>query len=185
MLEGFSRKPKNGHVNPAQTETRKFLREKFDSAKWFINAIMQRRNTMLSVMQELVYFQEDFFIFGQGHLRPLILKDIADRLGMDISTISRVVKDKYVQCDFGVYPLKYFFSEGVMTDSGELVSNKEVQAILVNMVKEEDRIEPLSDQKMTDMLHAQGFQIARRTVTKYREHLGIPIARLRREIEVN
>ena len=185
MLEDLSRKPDPKREPPGQSETRKFLRNRFESARWFIDSIKQRRNTLLSVMREIVSLQQDFFLHGELHLRPLILKDIAERVGMDISTISRVVNGKYVRCTFGVYELKYFFSEGVNTTSGERISNKRVHAIIQEMVRNEDKSRPLSDQFITDQLKAQGFQIARRTVTKYREHLGIPVARLRREIVVS
>ncbi len=187
MLEQLSaekkrkQKPKNG-VNE---ETRQFLKNKFESARWFINSINQRRHTMLKVMEAIVELQEDFFKYGEGHLRPMILKDVADIILMDISTVSRVVNGKYVQSDFGVYELKYFFSEGLTTESGEDVSNKEVKAIIESIIEKEDKTKPLSDQKIAQMLEGQGFQIARRTVTKYREQLNIPVARLRKEIVLN
>ena len=182
MLEDLSRPKANKRENPVQSETRKFLRNRFESAKWFIDSVRQRRQTLMSVMREIVDCQQDFFIKGREHLRPMILKDIAERVDMDISTISRVVNGKYVRCSFGVFELKYFFSEGVNTDSGERVSNKKVHAIMRAMIRDEDKSAPLSDQSMADQLKEQGFQIARRTVTKYREHLNIPVARLRREI---
>ena len=163
-------------------ETRKFLKNKFESARWFINSINQRRHTMMRVMHAIVELQEDFFKYGEGYLRPMILKDVAEIIEMDISTVSRVVNGKYVQTEFGVYELKYFFSEGLTTDSGEEVSNKEVKAIIESIIGKEDKTRPLSDQKIADMLEDKGFNIARRTVTKYREQLGIPVARLRKEI---
>ncbi|NNF05006.1 MAG: RNA polymerase factor sigma-54 [Rhodothermales bacterium] len=181
MLEKVVADKKKGKSS-YDTDTRSFLKNKFESARWFINSINQRRQTMTLVMHALVERQEDFFKFGEGHLKPMILKDIAEMIDMDISTISRVVNGKYVQTDFGVYELKYFFSEGLATDSGEEVSNKEVKAILEGIVSEEDKEKPLSDQKIADLLDERGFQIARRTVTKYREQLGIPVARLRKEI---
>ena len=159
-----------------------FLKSKFESARWFINSINQRRQTMLGVMQAIVGQQAEFFRHGEGNLRPMILKDIAEIIKMDISTISRVVNGKYVQTDFGVYELKHFFSEGLSTDSGEDVSNKEVKSIIDSIIAEEDKKKPLSDQRIATMLEEKGFQIARRTVTKYREQLGIPVARLRKEI---
>ena len=137
---------------------------------------------MMKVMDAIVNQQAEFFKFGEGHLKPMILKDVAEMIEMDISTISRVVNGKYVQTDFGVYELKYFFSEGLSTDSGEEVSNKEVKAIIDAIISEEDKKKPLSDQRIATMLTDKGFQIARRTVTKYREQLGIPVARLRKEI---
>jgi RNA polymerase sigma-54 factor len=137
---------------------------------------------MLKVMHAIVELQEDFFRTGEGHLRPMILKDVAERIGMDISTISRVVNGKYVQTEWGVYELKYFFSEGLTTDSGEEVSNKEVKALIERIIADEDKAKPLSDQRIASMLEAQGIEIARRTVTKYREQLGVPVARLRKQI---
>lgn len=168
--------------NRYDSETKNFLKNRFESARWFIQSIEQRRSTMLNVMHAIVERQSAFFQHGEGHLRPMILKDIAEDIGMDISTISRVVNGKYVQTDFGVYELKYFFSEGLSTDSGEDVSNKEVKAILEQIISEEDKEKPLSDQKLASMMSEKGFQIARRTVTKYRESLGIPVARMRKEI---
>jgi RNA polymerase sigma-54 factor len=169
---------KNGQAE----ETKQFLKSRMESARWFINSIHQRRATMLRVMSAIVELQEAFFQDGEGHLRPMILKDVAEKIGMDISTISRVVNGKYVQTEFGVYELKYFFSEGLMTDSGDEVSNKEVKAIIERIIGDEDKADPLSDQKLADMLAERGFNIARRTVTKYREQSGIPVARLRRQI---
>ena len=168
--------------NGVDEETRKFLKNKFESARWFINSINQRRHTMTKVMHAIVELQDDFFKYGEGYLKPMILKDIAEIIDMDISTVSRVVNGKYVQTEFGVYELKYFFSEGLSTESGEEVSNKEVKAIIESIIEREDKTKPLSDQKIADQLEDRGFQIARRTVTKYREQLGIPVARLRKEI---
>lgn len=183
MLEQISTEKKRGSDSSAfDSETRNFLKTKLESAKWFINSIHQRRNTMLKVMEAIVQIQGDFFRLGHGHLRPMILKDIADIIHMDISTVSRVVNGKYVQCDFGVYELKYFFSEGLSTDSGEEISNKEVKAIIEEIIGAENKQKPLSDQKIATMLEGKGFQIARRTVTKYREQLGVPVARLRKQI---
>ena len=184
MLEKLTFQQQSGRRsrNGVDNETRQFLKSKFESARWFIDSIHQRRRTMLTVMQAIVELQEQFFSLGEGHLRPLILKDIADIIDMDISTISRVVSGKYVQCDFGVYELKYFFSEGIATDSGVSVSSKEVKSIIQGIVGQEDKSIPLVDQKIAWLLEDQGFQIARRTVTKYRKQLNIPVARLRREI---
>ncbi len=180
MIEKMNSEPKS--ESSSDSDTKKFLRTKMESAKWFIDAVQQRRNTMLLVMREIVSFQEAFFTYGEGHLRPLILKDIAERIKMDISTVSRVVSGKYVQCDYGVYELKYFFSEGVATDAGVTVSNKEVKSIIAKMIEQEDKTDPLTDQTITAMLKEQGYQVARRTVSKYRMQLGMPVARLRREI---
>jgi RNA polymerase sigma-54 factor len=174
---------KNGRpMNGKPGDAKQFLKSRMESARWFINSINQRRATMIKVMTAIVELQEEFFLKGEGHLKPMILKDVAEKIGMDISTISRVVNGKYVQTEWGVYELKYFFSEGLATDSGEEVSNKEVKAILEGIVSRENKEKPLSDQKIADLLEERGFQIARRTVTKYREQLGIPVARLRKEI---
>ncbi|MDE2996091.1 MAG: RNA polymerase factor sigma-54 [Bacteroidota bacterium] len=181
MLEKVVADKKKGRTS-YDSDTQQFLRSKFESARWFINSINQRRQTMLSVMHAIVEQQEGFFREGEGNLRPMILKDIAEKIGMDISTISRVVNGKYVQTEFGVYELKYFFSEGLSTESGEDVSNKEVKALIDRIISEEDKKKPLSDQRIADLLDKKGFNIARRTVTKYREQLGIPVARLRKEI---
>ena len=171
-------------TNPATTETKSFLKTRMESARWFINSIEQRRNTMLRVMEAIVQIQEPFFTHGEGHLRPMILKDIAEIISMDISTVSRVVNGKYVQTEFGVFELKHFFSEGIATDDGDEVSNKEVKATLERIIGKEDKARPLSDQKLADLLAEEGTPIARRTVTKYREQLGIPVARLRRQIVI-
>ena len=179
MLQTLSNGKKSGRVDE---ETRKFLKTKIESARWFIDSIHQRRRTMLRVMKAIVHIQEAFFRHGEGHLRPMILKDVAEIISMDISTVSRVVSGKYVQSDFGVYELKYFFSEGLSTSDGDSVSNKEVKAIIGGIVGEEDKAKPLSDQKIARLLEDRGFRIARRTVTKYREQLQIPVARLRKEI---
>lgn len=183
MLQSLSDEKKSGKPDSSvDGETRNFLKNKLESARWFINSINQRRNTMLKVMNAIVDIQEDFFRLGEGNLKPMILKDIAEIIHMDISTVSRVVNGKYVQTEFGVYELKYFFSEGLSTDSGEEISNKEVKAIIESIIGEEDKQKPLSDQRIASMLDERGFQIARRTVTKYREQLGVPVARLRKEI---
>ena len=183
MLRKISAEKKSGRTrNSIDTETKSFLKNKLEAARWFINSINQRRQTMLKVMQAIVEIQEEFFKYGEGYLKPMILKDIAEKIHMDISTVSRVVNGKYVQTDFGVYELKYFFSEGLSTESGEDISNKEVKAIIQNIIENEDKQKPLSDQKIAKMLEEKGFKIARRTVTKYREQLGIPVARLRKEI---
>ena len=184
MLEKLSaaKRKKRKARNGVDQETRKFLKNKFESARWFINSINQRRHTMNQVMHAIIELQEDFFKYGEGNLKPMILQDVAEIIEMDISTVSRVVNGKYVQTDFGVYELKYFFSEGLETESGEEVSNKEVRAIIEGIVAEEDKTKPLSDQKVADRLSEQGFKIARRTVTKYREQLNIPVARLRKQI---
>jgi RNA polymerase sigma-54 factor len=160
-----------------------FVKQKLDSAKWFIDAIRQRQNTLLRTMNAIVELQRDFFMEGdEGKLKPMILKDIATRIGMDISTVSRVANSKSVQTEFGIYPLKYFFSEGIATDSGEDASSREVKSILKDLIGKESKERPLSDDKLEKMLNARGYNIARRTVAKYREQLNIPVARLRKEL---
>ncbi|AMQ57956.1 RNA polymerase factor sigma-54 [Algoriphagus sanaruensis] len=164
-------------------ETVTFVKQKLDAAKWFIDAIKQRQNTLLRTMEAILNYQKEFFIDGdETNLRPMILKDIAEKIDMDISTVSRVANSKSIQTEFGVYPLKYFFSEGIATDSGEDVSNREVKSVLQGMVDAEDKKKPLSDDKLVKMLNKKGYNIARRTVAKYREQLQIPVARLRKEL---
>ncbi|MBD2769133.1 RNA polymerase factor sigma-54 [Hymenobacter sp. BT664] len=160
-----------------------FVKQKLDSAKWFIDAIRQRQNTLLRTMNAIVELQRDFFAEGdEGKLKPMILKDIAQRIGMDISTVSRVANSKSIQTEFGIYPLKFFFSEGIATDSGEDASSREVKSILKDLIGNENKERPLSDDKLEKMLNARGYNIARRTVAKYREQLNIPVARLRKEL---
>lgn len=165
------------------SETRQFLRQKMEAAKWFIQSIYQRRNTMLAVMHSIVDHQRPWFEHGHGHLKPLIYKDIAEDIEMDISTISRVVNGKYVQTEWGVFELRYYFSEGITTDDGEEVANKEVMAIIREIISDEHPRKPLSDQALTDILKKRGFNIARRTVAKYREAMDIPVSRMRKRLE--
>ena len=172
---------KNGR-NSESAEARKFLKQKMESANWFIQSIRQRQETMTRVMLAIVDHQREFFLEGPGNLKPMVLKDIAERIEMDVSTVSRVVNGKYVQTEFGVFELKYFFSEGVETESGEMISNREVKALVEQIIEEEDKAKPLSDQRITEILKDKGFMIARRTVTKYREAIGQPVARLRKEV---
>lgn len=164
-------------------ETVTFVKQKLDAAKWFIDAIKQRQQTLLRTMEAIVKRQHEFFLEGdESKLRPMILKDIAEDISMDISTISRVANSKSVQAEFGIYPLKYFFSEGIATDSGEDASSREVKHILKEIIDKEDKKKPLSDDKLEKMLNEKGYNIARRTVAKYREQLNIPVARLRKEL---
>jgi len=163
-------------------ETRDFLKKKIDSARWFINSIHQRRTTMLRVMQAIVNRQYDFFDKGKEYLKPMILKDIAEDVDMDISTISRVTNGKYVQTERGVFELKYFFTESIKTDNGE-VSNRVIKDRIKEIIEEEDKQSPLSDSKIAKKLRVEDYNIARRTVAKYREQMNIPVARLRRELE--
>lgn len=165
----------------ADAQTQQFMKGKIDSANWFIESIKQRQNTLMNTMKTIVALQEDFFKFGDG-LKPMILKDVAERIGMDISTVSRVVNGKYVQTNYGVYELKYFFNEGLETESGEEVSNREVKNILQTIIDNEDKRNPLSDQALAEALNEKGYKVARRTVSKYREQLNEPVARLRKQI---
>jgi RNA polymerase sigma-54 factor len=160
-----------------------FVKQKIDSAKWFIDAIKQRQNTLLLTMNAILEYQQEYFIDGdETKLKPMILKDVAEMTGLDISTVSRVANSKFVQTHFGIFPLKYFFSEGLQTDSGEEVSTREIKRILQDCIENEQKRRPLTDESLTDILQGKGYQIARRTVAKYREQLNIPVARLRREI---
>jgi len=160
-----------------------FVKSRIEAAQWFIDAIRQRQFTLLNTMQTIAEKQEDFFISGgdEKKLKPMILKDIADEIQMDISTVSRVANSKYVQTDFGIYPLKFFFTEGIETDEG-MVSNREVKSALQEIIDSENKRRPLSDDKIAVMLKDKGYNIARRTVAKYREQLGVPVARLRKEV---
>lgn len=163
------------------SETRTFIRSKIESAKAFMDALSQRKNTLLGVMKTIVALQETFFRTGSS-LKPMILKDVADRIGMDISTVSRIVNGKYVQTPFGVFELKYFFNESLDTQDGSSVSNREVKNLIETMIQNEDKSRPLSDDAITENLKKNGFIVARRTVTKYREQLNIPVARLRKQL---
>jgi RNA polymerase sigma-54 factor len=166
---------------PKKTNVKK--KQKIDAAKWFIDAIQQRQQTLLLTMQAILEHQQDFFTSGdESDLRPMILKDVAAATGLDISTVSRVANSKYVQTEFGTYRLKYFFNEALTTDTGEEVSTREVKRILSDLVASEDKKNPVSDERLTELLQEKGYEIARRTVAKYREQLMIPVARLRREL---
>lgn len=181
MLEHLAKTQKK---TKQDRETLGFIKQKLDSAQWFIDAIRQRQQTLLKTMNAIVEFQYDYFLEGdESKLRPMILKDVASKIEMDISTVSRVTNSKFVQTEFGIYPLKYFFSEGIAsTNDGEDHSSREVKSILKEIIDREDKGKPLSDEKLEEMLIARGYQIARRTVAKYREQLNIPVARLRKEI---
>ena len=180
MLESYDKSDKKDKKLKQEVS---FVKQKLDAAKWFIDAIKQRQHTLLKTMNAIMEYQREFFLEGEdSKLRPMILKDIANEIGMDISTVSRVANSKAVQTDFGVFPLKYFFSESIQTDSGEDVSSKEVKDILKELIEEESKRKPYSDDKLEKLLRARGYQIARRTVAKYREQLNIPVARLRKEV---
>ena len=181
LLKGYT-ESKEGMSNDNKNAAL-FVKQKLDSARWFIEAIKQRQETLQRTMQAIIDLQYDFFLTGdEAQLRPMILKDVAERTGYDISTISRVSNSKYVQTNFGIYPLKYFFSESMQTDTGEEISSREVKAILKECIENEDKKKPLTDDKLCDILKEKGYVIARRTVAKYREQMNIPIARLRKEI---
>lgn len=181
MFQDYSSNKKN------QTRQMKdavmFVKQKIDSARWFIDAIKQRQQTLLTTMMAIVDFQREFFIEGDDtYLKPMILKDIAEITGYDISTISRVSNSKYIQTEFGVFPVKYFFSESMTNDSGEEVSTREIKKILIDCIEAEDKQKPLNDDALAEVLREKGYLIARRTIAKYREQLNIPVARLRKEI---
>jgi len=179
MLHALGKSQKNKN----QKEAMLFVKQKLDSAKWFIDAIQQRQTTLLLTMSEIINFQKDYFQDGdETKLKPMILKDIAERTNLDISTISRVSNSKYIQAHFGIYPLKYFFSEGLQKDDGEEVSTREIKKILQDCIDNEDKRKPLTDDKLAGILKDKTYNIARRTVAKYREQLGIPVARLRKEL---
>lgn len=178
MLKDYD---KGSKKDKRQKEAVLFIKQKIDSAKWFIDAIKQRQNTLLNTMEAIMNYQKDFFLSGdETDLRPMILKDIAELTNLDISTVSRVANSKFVQTEFGTYRLKFFFSESLQTDSGEEVSTREVKKILTDLIEEESKKHPHSDEKLTEMLQEKGYNIARRTVAKYREQLNIPVARLRK-----
>ncbi len=180
MFETYDKSAKN---DKKLKEAVTFVKQKLDAAKWFIEAIKQRQQTLLKTMHAILEFQKEFFFEGdESYLKPMILKDIADMVNMDISTISRVANSKAVQTEFGIYPLKYFFSEGIATDSGEDASSREVKHILKEIIDGEQKKKPLSDEKLEKELNKRGYNIARRTVAKYREQLNIPVARLRKEL---
>ena len=180
MLKDYDRGSKK---DKRQKEAVLFIKQKIDAAKWFIDAIKQRQHTLLSTMETILEYQYEFFLTGdETTLRPMILKDIAERTNFDISTVSRVANSKFVQTEFGTYRLKFFFSESLSTDTGEEVSTREVKKILSNMVEAENKKKPLSDERLTELLQEKGYNIARRTVAKYREQLNIPVARLRKEL---
>lgn len=167
----------------ADKEAMTFVKQKLDGAKWFIDAIKQRQNTLLLTMDTIMNYQKQYFLSGdETNLRPMILKDIAEEVNLDISTISRVANSKYVQTDHGIFSLKFFFSESLSTDSGEEVSTREVKKILSEAVEGEEKRKPLTDEKLAQLLKDKGYNIARRTVAKYREQLNIPVARLRKEL---
>ena len=172
-----------GGSEKEQKEAASFVKEKLDSAKWFIEALKQRQNTLNKTMQSIINFQYPFFASGdEAKLKPMILEDIAKDTGFDISTISRVVNSKYIETPYKIYPLKYFFSESLVNKAGEEISTREVKTILRQIVDSEDKHKPLTDEQLVSELSAKGYKVARRTIAKYRDQLGIPLARLRREL---
>src|SRR5436190_8784678 len=180
MLKDYDRGAKK---DKRQKEAVIIIKQKIDAAKWILDAIKQRQHTLLSTMNAIMQHQHEFFLTGdETTLRPMILKDIAEKTNLDISTVSRVANSKFVQTEFGTYRLKFFFSESLSTDSGEEVSTREVKKILSDMIEAEDKKRPLSDERLTEILQEKGYNIARRTVAKYREQLNIPVARLRKEL---
>lgn len=179
MLRGYA----DSDRSKKDKEAIQFVRQKIDAAKWFIDAIKQRQQTLLYTMNAIMEYQKEFFLSGdETKLKPMILKDIADIIDMDISTVSRVANSKYVQTPYGTFLLKFFFSESLSTDSGEEVSTREVKRILQDAIEDENKKKPLTDEKLATVLKDKGYNIARRTVAKYREQLDIPVARLRKEL---
>jgi RNA polymerase sigma-54 factor len=180
MLQSYSR---DRSQKKEMKDAVMFVKQKIDSAKWFIDAIKQRQNTLLLTMNAILEYQQEYFIDGdETKLKPMILKDVAEMTGLDISTVSRVANSKFIQTHFGILPLKFFFSEGLQTDSGEEVSTREIKRILQDCIDNEQKRRPLTDERLTEILQEKGYLIARRTVAKYREQLNIPVARLRKEI---
>lgn len=179
MMQDYARNKKDKDAR----EALQFIKQKLDSAKWFIDAIKQRQHTLLLTMEAIMELQREFFLTGdETKLKPMILKDIAERVGLDISTVSRVASSKYVQTNYGTFLLKFFFSESLSTDSGEEVSTREVKKILKDAIEAENKQKPLTDDELTALLKEKGYNIARRTVAKYREQLNLPVARLRKEL---
>ena len=181
MLETLDALEKSPEKNTAKRDATQYLKSKIGSAQWLISALEQREYSLTRTIETIVALQETFFLTGDfKKLRPMILKDIAERIGLDISTISRVTSTRYVQTDFGILPLKELFTEGVITEDGKIVSNRAIQETLVEIIESEDKTDPLNDQQITDILAQKGYLIARRTAAKYRENLNIPTAQLRR-----
>lgn len=170
--------------NKKDKEALTFVKQKIESAKWFIDAIIQRQNTLLLTMNAILEYQKEYFVDGdETRLKPMILKDIAEKTGLDISTVSRVANSKYIQTHFGIISLKFFFSEGLQTESGVEVSTREIKKILEDIISAEDSKKPVTDDQLAEALNEKGYQIARRTVAKYREQLNIPVARLRKKLQ--
>lgn len=182
MLENYTKQTQR--PTPQTREAVRFVKGKIEAANWFIDALRQRNETLMHTMGAIVSYQREFFLQGDNvYLRPMVLKDVADRAGYDVSTISRVCSNKYVQTEFGVFPLKFFFSESMTNSEGEEISTREVKQKLREIVDAEDKSNPITDDELVETLHKNGYSIARRTVAKYREQLGIPVARLRKQIQ--
>jgi len=180
MLQGYK---DSKEKSKAQKDTVQFIKQKLDAAKWFIDAIRQRQQTLFITMNAIMQYQKEYFLTGdERNLRPMILKDIADEIQMDVSTVSRVANSKYVDTPYGTKLIKEYFSESMKNEQGEDVSTKEIKKILETVIKEEVKKKPLTDDKLAAILKEKGYPIARRTVAKYREQLGIPVARLRKKI---
>ena len=159
------------------------MKKKLESAKWFVDALRQRHTTLMTTMQAILDYQRDYFRDGdETKIKPMILKDIADKTGYDISTVSRVANSKYIETHFGIFPLKYFFSESIKNQAGEDVSTRELKKILQEIIDGENKQKPLTDDEIVDMMNDKGYNVARRTIAKYRDQLGIPKSRMRREI---
>jgi RNA polymerase sigma-54 factor len=180
MLKGYKASKEK---TKSQKEAVLFIKQKLDAAKWFIDAIKQRQQTLFVTMSTIMYYQENYFLTGdEQQLRPMILKDVADKIEMDISTVSRVANSKYVDTPYGTKLIKEFFSESMTNDKGEEVSTREIKSILETIIGEENKKKPLTDEKLALLLKEKGYPIARRTIAKYREQLDLPVARLRKEI---
>ena len=180
MMKGYKEAKEK---TKAQRDAVMFIKQKLDAAKWFIEAIKQRQETLFVTMSSIMHYQKEYFLTGdERNLRPMILKDIADEIEMDVSTVSRVANSKYVDTPYGTKLIKEFFSESMTNDQGEEVSTREIKKILEITVAEENKRKPLTDEKLAKILKEKGYPIARRTIAKYREQLDIPVARLRKEI---
>jgi RNA polymerase sigma-54 factor len=181
MMEDFSQPM--SHNNAQIREAARFIKTNIDNARYFIDAIRQRNETMMRTIEVLVALQRDFFIHGDSmYLKPLTLKDVADRTGYDVSTVSRTFSNKYVQTEFGMFPLKYFFSDEIANSEGADISTREIKQKLREVIEQEDKTRPVTDDQLVDIMHESGYPIARRTVAKYREQMNIPVARLRKQM---
>jgi RNA polymerase sigma-54 factor len=182
MLDMYSQN--EDKLSSGERDAVRFVKSKIEAANWFIEAIQKRNETLMQTMKAIVTCQREFFLNGDSsYLKPMVLRDIADRINMDISTVSRACSNKYVQTQFGIFPLKYFFSEATHTQSGEEISTREIKQKLRELVDNEDKNHPITDDELVEILHQSGYSIARRTVAKYREKMGIPVARVRHQMK--